>query len=336
MVVRGLLAIVASNTFPCGAVETSSLLQVVSQGSNLDAFHNLKPISVDALPVYNASTDQILVFSEQKTGSNTLQDTLGQVVPAHERLPQIEADMFMEVYPPNIKTHFAAVAKDYLAKAPPGKNVWIFKSVRNTYARAISYYFQQICDFGLNETCRKEMASDKLDVPKMERVVEDFDYFLTHAFLYELQNRPFKTLVATPTVFSDVTGEDIFQTKFNSTKGSLVFQIARGASNVNIVVLRLEDVARWEAILQPMFPDFVMGGINHGGTNRASEKWYIDVYNKFVARYNFSLDAVNTSKGDSSSLRHEDGDSRFYSDSEWASFEEDAKAGTIAAPSQHK
>jgi len=295
------------------AAESASLLQLESPHRH----EGLKPIVEDDLPVYNGTTDQILVFSEQKTGSNTLQDTLGKVTPQHERLVQFDPDMLMEVYPPSIKTHYGQIARDFLEKTPPGKNVWVFKSVRNTYARATSYFFQQLCTFGKSvarkeedqKACKEELAIDKLDNSTMHKLEERFDSWMKSNYMSQLQNESMS--VAIPSVFTDITGVDVFQTKFKD--GRLVFEQNRGTDKLYVVVLRLEEVDKWETILKPMFPDY-----KAGGTNLGEDKWYAAAYDMFKARYKFSDEAV-------SELRKADLDSRFYTQSEWEGFEASAK-----------
>jgi len=310
------LAIFASVADPCRAIETSSLLQVVNLGNSLGAHEVMKPIAEDDLPEYSETTDQILIFSEQKTGSNTLQDTLGEVTLQHKRLEQFDPYMLMDEYPPNIKTHYGTIARDFLQKAPSGKNVWIFKSVRNTYARATSYFFQQLCTFGRNratreedqKACREKLAI--LDDATMHDLYGRFDSWMKSDFMSQLRNESSMS-VAIPSVFTDVTGVDVFQTKFEG--GRLVFEQKRGTNKLYVVVLRLEEVDQWETILKPMFPEY-----KAGGANRGASKWYGAAYDKFKASYKFSDEDV-------SELRKADLNSRFYTNSEWEGFEASAK-----------
>jgi len=244
----------------------------------------------------------------------------------HQRLPQLDYSVRMDVYPPNIKTHYASTARDYLEKTPPEKNVWIFKSVRNTYARATSYFFQQLCSHGQDEACKKALTLDKLDASTMQGLVQRFDSWLNSEYMAQLQNESIS--VAIPTVFADVTGVGVFQGEFDSFEGKLVFKKKEGKRMIFVVILRLEEVDRWDIILKPMFADYTanVGRTGHfkvGGSNPATVKWYSDAYAEFKAIYRFSNQVV-------SELRQADLDSRFYSQSEWAGFEASAKGAEKA------
>jgi len=273
----------------------------------------------DSAPVFNASSDRILIFSEQKTGTNTLQDTLGQVTLDHKRLPQWEAGDFPDVYPENVKTHSSGIARDWLKKVPPEKNVWVFKSVRNTYSRALSYFFQSVCDYGKNETCKAGLTADNLDDSVMKRMVADFDEWVQTEYVRRLQGNGGD---ATPSVFGDVTGVDVIQNDFDFKERRMLLQTQRGESKLYVVLLRLEDADQWETILQPLLPEYQAGGVNGGGTNLAGEKWYADVYNQFEKIYRFSGETV-------SMLKEADMNNHFYSRSELATFEAHAKGRQI-------
>lgn len=258
--------------------------------------HTLGPVVVDGqdAPVFDPANDRILIFTQGKTGSSTLQTSFGKIMQPANWLPycsELQVD-----YPPHMKTHSAVVAADFLQNVPDGTTVWILNPVRHIYTRAISEYFQSVshmCDDGKDEKCSEALTATEF--------VNAFDHHHTQGSNWLTKS------------FKDAIGVDLLQPKFNQRQGKLFLESSLANRKIYTVVLRLEDANRWQSILQRMFPGFRTINQNVGG-----ERWYAEIYAQFKAAFRYT-------QHDLSVMNRVDDSTHFYSKEEQALFRRNAE-----------
>jgi len=288
------------------AAESASLLQMESTHR-----HNHEP----ALPVFNETHDQVLIFTEGKTGSNTLQNSFEDLTQPHFRPKYFTQPN--TTYPRHVKCHNGFVAKDFIEKLPQYSTVWLVKSVRFFPARTISNYFQFLCeeeayggvsvDYGTCKGCKVCAMKDVKDQALSEsawaemygELVKDFNqYAATRAGQGNLGH------------FNQSIGFHIDPKTFNHDEGRLLLERWKGDTKVNVVVLRVEDSASWVPTMQKMFK-----GYRTVDGNTAEAKWYADIYKRFQDTFRFSEDAKKLDL-----MAATDDDTLFYTQTEQDSF----------------
>ena len=84
-------------------------------------------------------TDSFMVFSLPKTGTSSLQYSLGRMLD-----PPCSPNMDGEHSKRAVKCHSDVCARDFLLRHPKGSRTWIFSSVRSPFDQRMSAFFQGI------------------------------------------------------------------------------------------------------------------------------------------------------------------------------------------------
>jgi len=233
------------------------------------------PSSSD-LPCFDATRDRLLIFTDAKTGSQSLQYSLQNSLPF---FPGHVSELMKE-YPLHMKCHNPVIAKDFLTKVKKNSTVWIVKSIRSVLERRISAYFQTLCRDNSENHCFdcKVCSEDDPSATSsaIKELVENFKE-------YESSHYNFSAIGS----FEKATGIDIVPSKFDHVEGRLLVQSSVDGLKINTVIVRLEDISKWPSIIQPMFPLY-----KNESSNIASEKWYADIYHVFKASLYASLNAT--------------------------------------------
>mmetsp|Transcript_26900 Transcript_26900/g.75174 ORF Transcript_26900/g.75174 Transcript_26900/m.75174 type:complete len:270 (-) Transcript_26900:195-1004(-) len=232
------------------------LCLVLSVAQCLEALHT-SSIHTDA-HVHNGGYDHIMLFAMAKVGSETMKASLNATyVPGT-----------LTSYPPIVKVHYAKVANDYMQKLPPGSNTLVISIVRNPIDQQKSLFFQLLED-GFYPGLKLGQAS-------VAQLVEEFPKRIGPSAFSD----HWKTL-------AELTGVDVMEQQFDFDGHQLLAHNA--ATNVSVLVLRLEDIGYWQEIMTQHVPNFVLRTQNVG-----SQKGYADQYEAFKKSYLFPPDALRT------------------------------------------
>lgn len=251
------------------------------------------PSSSD-LPCFDATRDQLLIFTDPKTGSESLQHSLQNSLPFFPpHVPEL-----MKEYPLHMKCHRADIATDFLTKVEKNSTVWIVKSVRSVLEQQISAFFQTLCrDEDKNHCFDCKVCRDDPTATATSSAIEELvENFKAHcSWLFSSSGRQSTAQFSAIEEFEKATGTDIGPSKFDHVgpskfdhaEGRLLVQSSVNGLKINTVIVRLEDINRWPSIMKPMFPLY-----NNRSSNIGSEKWYADIYHVFKGSLYASLNAT--------------------------------------------
>jgi len=222
----------------------------------------------------------ILLFTYGKAASTSVATSFGQL--AHSsKIPSV--DQFSNEYPPRCKIHKFSVARDYIDKLPSGSTAWIITQTRNRFARDIASYFQKF------RHPEFESAMRNKTVPELQ---EDFrrgrDDYQDAWFHSQFLNATNVNLLA--------YAEQVKKDKYVHVEHVLEDK------RLQILLVRFEDIDRWNEIFGVFFPGFALANEN------AVASGYEDKYVEFLNTYTFSEQEIKrTCHGDTM---------KFYSTSE--------------------
>lgn len=166
------------------------------------------------------------------------------------------------------KTHRQEVAEDFISKAPENATIWVFTSIRQPFTREISLFFERI-EGGM--------------IPK-ETLLAMNTQELHEAFL-EKRTPPSKFFQK---AFYQATDVNCSAHPFLTEDGQLFVSNIKSGKHINVVVLlRLEDIGRWDDIMAEETPGW---HTPHG--QDSNKTWYVSVYKKFVETFKYPQDVI--------------------------------------------
>lgn len=246
-------------------------------------------------PVFNPREDSILIFSPSKTGTTTLQRSLGRLM-----LPQcqIAYKSWHAGHGRATKVHGWQEATAFLQQQR-ARRTWLLSSTRNELARRISAYFQTS---HVNHTDQQFMAmpiKSKINEFRKSMLGADSDHWWRDNF--------------------EPLGLNLSEQPFDFKQRFLHFQKTfkgkYASTNLQVIILRLEDIADWGRMLTPFFPS-----VQVLADNKAEGKFYSDQYNQFLSAFRYTESEIST-------LMKTEGMMRFYTQQEQNKFASDARAG---------
>lgn len=206
------------------------------------------------MPPFDNSRDRILIFQYGKVASSSMETSLGHLMDPPRKIP-FEHDP-KDHYQKGGKIHSKEVATDFLSKVPDGSRVWVITMTRDRYARDISAFFQNL-------------QEKNMTVEELQDKFHSHHSFTDHWFSKD---------------FREVTGVNMMEHANELADGShnhiaVKHQWQRNGKKVdlNILLLRFEDIKKWQQILVKYFPGFRMTK-----ENTASLKWYATLYKRFI------------------------------------------------------
>jgi len=195
--------------------------------------------------------DSFIVFSSPKTGTTSLEDSLGLMLPQPCHVLNEDGVHSKRA----VKCHNYACAHDFLNRRPEGSTTWMFSSVRSPFDQRMSLFFQGIFHLYTPDQLSKEPISGLL-----EKFHANPDLRATNFFHDRWEP----------------LGINVTARQFDFEKGYLRFKTEWQGRNLNIMILRLDHSAKWEKMIQEVLPTFKLVHSNDG-----DEKAYADTYHAF-------------------------------------------------------
>lgn len=164
-----------------------------------------------------------------------------------------------------------------LAKIPAGNTVWIITMTRSKIQRDIAAYFQ---NFGSRSRAIRSSHS-------IQKVIEDFRHWSDRGSSLHRPDKWFST------VFYNVTGVNLVDhaDKIASGLHNHIFVrhwLETYQIDANIILVRFEDVEKWNDIFGSYFPGFHMSRKNIG-----SNKSYARLYDEFKKEFRISQQEID-------------------------------------------
>eukprot|EP00746_Dinoflagellata_sp_MGD_P158336 gnl/MRDRNA2_/MRDRNA2_86443_c0_seq1.p1 gnl/MRDRNA2_/MRDRNA2_86443_c0~~gnl/MRDRNA2_/MRDRNA2_86443_c0_seq1.p1 ORF type:complete len:308 (+),score=48.16 gnl/MRDRNA2_/MRDRNA2_86443_c0_seq1:109-1032(+) len=219
----------------------------------------------------HCKTDHFLIYSLGKSGTSTMQKTLGDY--CGYEFPYLPNKK--EEYPQGMKNQLHHdVAADYLGKVPSGSTVWFITTVRNPFRRQISAFFQQ---FTNPEQCAKlkHMSISDLIEKKHKNTV---------AYNNGVERTFFQKFVET-------TSTDLTAMEFDFSKKRIFAEKKVDGKTFKFILLRVEDSESWSEILDEFFP-----GMEVSIGNQASKKCYAEEYKAFKQKFKYTQKEIDIIK----------------------------------------
>ncbi|WP_117233112.1 putative capsular polysaccharide synthesis family protein [Vibrio maerlii] len=215
------------------------------------------------------SKSPILIYQMGKVGSSALEKSIPDSVHLHD-LMSISSESLISpvrarVHKPNSQYMKRLVKRHVVPCMLKSKNkVKVISLVREPVGRNISMYFQALPFWLSNKYLIDDSAVRE---EKKNLLAETYVECLNHQYPLDWFDKEIKKL----------TGIDVFQTPFDSVKGSQRYQ----NKNFDLLVIRLDKIGESREVIE----DFVGCPIELSKDNQASNKWY----QPLIADFNSSL-----------------------------------------------
>jgi len=175
-----------------------------------------------------------------------------------------------------------------MMKTDKGDVVWMIMATRHIFSHAVSSYF---------ETADISFIENKAEFLNMSLAEKQADFEQgNHGYGYDWLQDDFEA-----TINADITN-------FKFSPPQLRLQKMWRGRQLNVVVVRVEDIAQWNTTLKQDFPCFSMHAKNSG-----SKKWYQEAYEQFK-------DSYRPDKSFLEEMNRKDKLTMFYSEAEQANF----------------
>jgi len=252
-------------------------------GIGVGALRIQKSMSSTAVeaPTHHVGQDDFILLQYGKVGSSTLRDSFADYFYGKDAKDFLKSVPFawkrMSNYPREVMTHEADIAKDKLEHS--GSEPWILTVTRNRFHRDISAYFQNVGNWKTKEQV--------LTMPISE-LHEDFRTKYHGDVSLPTSDNPHKWF---QTEFQKAVGFNIVDHAGDFKDGSLYVERNFSGRLVHTVLIRFEDMQRWDLILGKYFPGFQVGDAKP--KNIGDEKWYAARYEEFLNTYKFSESEID-------------------------------------------
>lgn len=280
-----------------------SLLQTSTQVTRLASAN---------VPTFDFAQDPLLIYQYGKVASTSL-EWLGSLMIPKTFIPYIDGPQAS--YPRGAKIHRQDTATDFLSHVRNGSDVWVITATRSRFSRDISAFFQCLAHpfYSISKSsecfnCLHNSPFVGLEEEEIKRMTLDMNLSVLHDVFRQWWHGPDYKDDWFSRDFYDATGVNMLHhvdeiVKAHKTHIWLQQKSKDNRFNLNVILLRFEDIAHWSQILSQYFPGFKMPEENQG-----SDQWYGNIYQKFLKTYQFSqheIDAI--CQGDTM---------KFYSDEE--------------------
>jgi len=203
---------------------------------------------------------RVLIYQYGKVASTSLQDSIGRLMqpPRHIRY----SNKVQSAYGTSLKTHVGAVARSFLESMPGNATAWVVTATRSPFHQRVSAFFQTV-EQRHGPRVRNMTAAELQELFRASCPAEPPRWFSKQ--------------------FLPATGVDLLPAAAGVPRGKRVvhgdFPGAEG-KRLAVLVLRFEDIKRWESQLRRTFPGFAMSK-----ENSPVQKWYHKVYKQFLETY---------------------------------------------------
>lgn len=203
---------------------------------------------------------RVLVLTVEKTASSSVAGGLEKVLTSFKTWdPDVpERTAGPEGYTQGIRTHDYDTAHDFLERTEVSDEIWVVTSVRHTFSRCVSEFFQKAEPAYGRERFMNMSIKELGDA--FEFGTKDGHDVRTFGNFYWLSEIFGPALHIDP---SDLVGASQLQSQWKGRK-------------LNIMVQRVEDIATWNDKFSAVFPGFSLPAENVGDA-----KWYDTQYQKF-------------------------------------------------------
>jgi hypothetical protein len=273
-----------------GAATEVSLLQISTKAKQLASAN---------VPTFDFAKDLLLIYQYGKVASTSLQDGLGSLmIPKTQGITYINGPQ--ESYPRGAKIHRQDTATDFLSHVHNGSDVWVITATRSRFSRDISTFFQCLAapqDDSSTEcfNCMHHSPFVGLEEEEIKHVTLGMNVSALHDVFRKWWHGPDYKDDWFSRDFYDAIGVNMLHhvdeiVKTHKTHIWWQQKSKDNRFNLNVILLRFEDVARWSQILSQYFPGFKMPAANQG-----SDRWYSNIYQEFLKSYQFSkheIDAI--------------------------------------------
>lgn len=222
-------------------------------------------------PQFDPDADAILVYSKGKTGTTTLQTSLGRLL----RPPcSVSGDVSQAVR--GLKTHYQPWAQQFLERRPQGSRTWVITSFRNSFTRYPSAFFQEY--LGDHGSCDVK----DFDNVSVEQLLREF-----HVWLPREPDMWWRSHYG----FLGMNMTDVAAALVGRHQALLhVSNLTWNGRHLEIIFLMLEKAFLWEKALRSLFP-----GLDLTKANTADQKpWYESKYKDFMKQLIYSDDEMHT------------------------------------------
>lgn len=248
-------------------------LAAVCRGISVRPNDGLLPMPGMPRP-FEHTSDAIMVYSAGKTGTTSLQYTAGNMI-----VPPCRVAGVSERHRA-VKCHYHACALNFLRGRPQGSRTWVISSNRNPFARIPSALFQGL---GHRWTSQQMVQTPVSEIIRL---------------LHEGEGRDKDQIHGVPDVTTawfresyEPLGLNISAFPFDFDKKLLRLHHTFEGRQLEILVVRLEDSAQWEAILRPFFPNIQLITGNQAGNKSDA---YNNKYEEFMSALHYSSHEIET------------------------------------------
>lgn len=222
--------------------------------------------------LYDVSFDprnsSALIYSLGKVASTTIWVTVSLAVGYYQYAVELQ-----NTYKPILKTHVEMVAKDFIDKDKSDQPIWVFTSVRQPFTRLISMYFEDI-EMERYSSRNRTLA---MTMPEMH------DDFLEWYKVFH----PTREETWFANELHRVTGANLSAYTFPVEEGRLVVKSSSRGKRFIVVVLRFEDIMRWN---QTMKAQVWWWGMHDIHKQNSKEVWYHEKYRDFARSFRWPED----------------------------------------------
>lgn len=176
---------------------------------------------------FDPSHDGMMVYSEPKTGSGSLEWSAGLMLEPPCRVRHARGTRA-------IMCHAESCATDFLNSRPSGSRTWILSSNRNPFEMRPSALFQEIYGHWTADDIRTANMSALSDTFHTKYGKSSPRWWTKH--------------------FYDTFGLNITAQPFDFEKKLLHVEHVWNSRQLSVIALRLEDSRQWNEILRPFFP----------------------------------------------------------------------------------
>lgn len=242
----------------------------------------------DELPKpFDPHTDGILVYSEGKTGTTSLQTSAGAMMipPCYVGGDRLAAKRLAAHIPTKaVKCHGPDCPMPFLQNRPEGSRTWIITSNRNPFAMYPSTLFQGVGHW----------AKEQIESVTMDYLLDQFHVKATHP-LHGVPHHPAQWYKVH---YYDTIGLNVTAQPFDHKKKLQHMTHTWNNRHFEILIVRLEDSHDWEGLLKPYFPKMHLLK-----SNEASDKYYEQKYKEFLSVVQYTDKEIDTIS-QSESLNH--------------------------------
>lgn len=207
--------------------------------------------------------DHILVYSLPKSGTSTLQRSLGALLKPPTRMNVVTEHTWKGKVHRAMKTHTEWISKRKVDSMRKGQRLWVISSVRLPFTRWPSWFFE-------NQVLR----GDK------EKILHMSEQELERWFRTKKQGYRERQWVGG--ALARVTGVNFTKYGYDGLKqcGNILYERATTANGafLEAILVREEDAAEWPHLLSTFFPNYATKSSRLG-----ESAWYKDVYSRFKA-----------------------------------------------------